>query len=88
MEKEATAKVLNKVGLHARPATLFVEAAKRFSCEIRVEKEGLAVDAKSILGILRLGAEYGSVVKIRANGEDAEEAVRELVSLIERRFDE
>lgn len=88
MEKEATAKLANKVGLHARPAALFVQAAKRFKSDIRVEKEGLVVDAKSILGVLRLGAEYGSTIKIMASGEDAEEAVQELLSLVERRFGE
>lgn len=88
MEKETTTRLLNKVGLHARPAALFVQAAKRFKSDIRVEKEGLVVDAKSILGVLRLGAEYGSTIKIMASGEDAEEAVQELLSLVERRFGE
>jgi len=85
---EATVKLTNKVGLHARPAVLFVETAKRFKSDIRVEKDGKEVDAKSILGVLSLGAEYGSVITIRVNGEDAKEALKALVELVESKFGE
>ena len=85
---EVTVKLLNKVGLHARPAALFVETAKKFRSDIRVEKDGKEVDAKSILGILSLGAEYGSVITIKVNGEDADEALKALVKLVNDRFGE
>jgi phosphocarrier protein len=85
---EATVKLTNKVGLHARPAALFVETAKRFKSNIRVEKDGKDVDAKSILGILSLGAEYGSAITIRVNGEDADEALKALVKLVNEKFGE
>jgi len=85
---QATVKLTNKVGLHARPASLFVETAKKFRSEIRVEKDGREVDAKSILGILSLGAECGSVITIKVNGEDAEEALKALVELVESKFGE
>jgi len=88
MESETTAKLLNKVGLHARPAALFVQTSKKFRCNIQVEKDGMTVDAKSILSVLSLGAEYGSTVKIRASGEDAQDAVSELSSLIQNKFGE
>ncbi len=85
---EVTVKLLNKVGLHARPAALFVETAKKFRSDIRVEKDGKEVDAKSILGILSLGAEYGSVITIKVNGEDADKALKALVKLVNDRFGE
>ena len=78
----------NPEGLHARPASLFVETAKKFRSEIRVEKDGREVDAKSILGILSLGAECGSVITIKVDGEDAEEALKALVELVESKFGE
>lgn len=88
MEIEATAKLINKVGLHARPAALFVRTSKKFKCNIEVERDAIVVDAKSILGVLSLGAEYGSIIKIKASGEDAEVAIRELTALIENKFGE
>jgi len=78
----------NRVGLHARPAALFVQTANKFRSEIRVEKDGREVDAKSILGILSLGAECGNVITIKVNGEDAEEALKALVELVESKFGE
>jgi phosphocarrier protein HPr len=88
MNSETTAKLMNKVGLHARPASLFVQTSRKFKCQIQVEKDGMVVDAKSILGVLSLGAEYGTVIKIRASGEDAQEAIGELSSLIQSKFGE
>jgi len=83
---EATVKLLNKVGLHARPAVLFVQTANQFKSEIIVIKDDRQADAKSILGVLSLGAEYGDVITIRARGEDQEEALRALVELVENKF--
>lgn len=85
---EARVTLLNKVGLHARPASIFVQTAKKFKAEIKVEKDGKEVDAKSILGVLSLGAECGNVITIRVNGEDAEEALKTLVELVNSRFGE
>ncbi len=85
---EATVQLKNKVGLHARPASLFVQTAKKFKAKITVRKDDKQADAKSILGVLSLGAEYGHWITIIAEGEDAEDAVRTLVSLVEDRFGE
>ncbi len=74
----------NKSGLHARPASLFVEHAKSFSSEVFVAKpDGIQVNAKSILGILSLGVNKGSIIEISAQGPDAKEAIDELVNFIE-----
>jgi len=79
---EKTVKILNKIGLHARPAAEFVEKANTFKSKISVEKDGKKVNAKSIVEILTLGARYGSSIKITAEGEDEEEAVEELIKLL------
>jgi phosphotransferase system HPr (HPr) family protein len=85
---ENTVVVTNKVGLHARPATLFVQEAARFHAQIQVQLGEKSAHAKSILGVLQLGASHGAMLHIRAEGEDAAEAVQALVSLVERKFDE
>lgn len=84
----ATVILQNKVGLHARPAALFVQTAKKFKSEIKVEKDGLEANAKSILDILSLGAEQGSPITIKVNGEDAEIALKSLVDLVNSKFGE
>lgn len=84
--KELT--ILNKLGLHARPAAMFVRIANRFSCEISVEKDGEEVNGKSIMGLMMLAAGCGSQLKIAASGDDAAQAVKELAELIQRKFDE
>ena len=78
----------NRVGLHARPAALFVRAAKKFKAEISVEKEGNRVDAKKILGVLGLGAEKDDSVTVYLDGSDAKEAMDILLSMIENKFGE
>jgi len=85
---EATVKLLNKVGLHARPAVLFVQTANQFKSEITVTKKGgdKQANAKSILDVLSLGAEYGDVITIRAQGGDQEEALKALVELVKNKF--
>jgi phosphotransferase system HPr (HPr) family protein len=85
---ENTVVITNKVGLHARPATLFVQAAARFQAQIQVRSGEKSANAKSILGVLKLGASQGTTLAIRAEGDDAAEAVRSLVELVERKFDE
>ncbi|MCD6491429.1 MAG: HPr family phosphocarrier protein [Candidatus Njordarchaeia archaeon] len=85
---EVKLKLLNKVGLHARPAALFVKTARKFKSKISVEKDGQVVDAKNILGVLSLGAEMGDEIKIIAEGEDAQEAIKTLSELVNNKFGE
>lgn len=79
-------KVQNQVGLHARPATFFIQKANEFKSSIWVEKEERRVNAKSLLGVLSLGIMGGTVINIMAGGPDEEEAVEELVRLVESGF--
>ncbi len=74
--------VKNKLGLHARPAALFVQAANQFDSHIMVEKDDDRVNGKSIMGILMLGAEKGSEIIIEADGQDAKIAIKELERLV------
>ncbi len=85
---ERTVQVVNLLGFHARPAAEFVQLAGSFGCEIWLEKDGLEVNAKSIMGVLMLAAERGSQLVIRADGNDAEEALEALADLIARGFEE
>ena len=78
----------NKLGIHARPAAQFVKLASRYSCEIRVEKDGEQVDGKSIMGLMMLAAGHGSVLVIGAEGADADEALGALEALVKRNFEE
>lgn len=82
-----TVEIRNRLGLHARPAAEFVKTAGGFASRITVEKDGLEVNGKSIMGVLMLAAEQGSRMKIRGEGEDASEAVRALAELVRRGFD-
>jgi phosphocarrier protein HPr len=80
--------VSNKLGIHARPAAMFVKTANRFSCDIFVEKDGEKVNGKSIMGLMMLAAGPGSKVTVYAHGHDAPQALVELETLINRKFDE
>jgi len=80
--------IQNKVGLHARPAAIFVQTATKFKSNITVEKDGKIVNAKSILGVLSLGAEQGAVITITAEGEDEQEVLKTFEELIENKFGE
>ena len=80
--------VVNKLGVHARPAALFVKTANRFACDIFVEKDGEKVNGKSIMGLMMLAAGPGSKLVVHANGPDASKALTEIESLIKRKFDE
>lgn len=87
LEKEV--KILNSLGIHARPASMIVKLASKFDSHIELEKDNVRVNAKSIMGVLMLASEEGDKIKIIANGKDEEEAVKALVELIEKRkFDE
>ena len=85
---ERTVEIVNRLGLHARPAAEFVKLAGRFKSEVLVEKDGLEVNGKSIMGVLMLAAEHGSRLRIQASGSDAEEAVAALSDLVNRGFEE
>lgn len=80
--------VVNKLGIHARPAAMFVKTANRFACEIFVEKDGERVNGKSIMGLMMLAAGPGSRLIVHADGKDAGRAVVEIEALIKRKFDE
>jgi phosphocarrier protein len=78
----------NRNGLHARPAALFVKTASRFRAEVWVEKDEERVNGKSIMGLMMLAAGKGSVLKVTAEGEDADSVIAELDALIRTRFGE
>ena len=80
--------VANKLGIHARPAAMFVKTANQFDCEVFVEKDGETVNGKSIMGLMMLAAGPGSKIRIQADGEDAAKAVTEIEALLKRKFDE
>lgn len=86
MEKQVT--ILNKTGLHARPAAEFVKTASKFTSEISLLKDDKVINAKSIIGVMSLAASRGTVLTIKAEGPDAAEAIEALVSLIESKFGE
>ena len=80
--------VINKLGIHARPAAMFVKTANRFECDVFVEKDGEKVNGKSIMGLMMLAAGPGSKLSVHAEGEDAARALNELEALLKRKFDE
>ena len=86
VERDVTVK--NRAGIHARPAALIVQTAGKFDSRIMFTKDGEEINAKSIMGIITLGAAYDSVINIRAEGSDEQEAVDALSSLFDKRFEE
>ena len=80
--------VSNEVGLHARPATFFIQKANEFKCGIWVEKDDRRVNAKSLLGVLSLGIAKGSAITLIADGPDEKDAVNALVELVNSNFGE
>jgi phosphocarrier protein len=85
---EETVKVINRAGVHARPAALLVQVAKDFKSEIYLERGDDRINGKSIMGVITLGAAYGSEIKIIADGEDEQAAVKALVRLFATKFEE
>jgi phosphocarrier protein HPr len=85
---EKTFTVVNSLGLHARPAAMIVQTANRFRSEILFEKEGLQINAKSIMGVLTLAAGRGSTVVVTCEGEDAPAALAALAKVFESGFGE
>lgn len=85
---EGIFEIRNKLGMHARPAALFVKTAALYTSSITVEKEGIQVSGKSIMGLLTIEGYQGAVLKITASGEDADEALHALAQLFEQKFNE
>jgi len=86
IEKEIT--VSNKHGLHARPAALLVKIAAKFSSACTIEKNGVSINGKSIMGVMALAAEPGSVLKLQIDGSDEKEAMKAIIELFENKFEE
>lgn len=85
-EREFT--IVNKLGLHARPSAMLVKTASRFAADITIEREGISVNGKSIMGIMMLAAAKGTVIHVRIDGPDEEEAITTLGELISNGFGE
>lgn len=80
--------ILNKLGIHARPAAQFVKTANRYQADIFVEKDGEEVDGKSIMGLMMLAAGHGSVITVTVDGTDSDAALEAIGDLILRKFEE
>ncbi|HEY7569358.1 MAG TPA: HPr family phosphocarrier protein [Gemmatimonadaceae bacterium] len=85
---ERVVTIANKNGLHARPAAEIVKLAAKFKSDIRLARDDLEVNGKSIMGVMMLAAEFGAALNVRADGPDAKEAVDALTTLISNRFGE
>ena len=85
---ERIIKIINRAGIHARPAAVLVQAAKDFSSTIHFKKGNERINAKSIMGILTLAASYGTEIIIEAEGQDEEKAVETIAHLFEAKFEE
>ena len=85
---ERSVQVVNKAGVHARPAAELVKAASRFKSEITIVRDDLEVNGKSIMGVMMLAAEFGSTLVLRASGPDEGEALDALASIIAAKFGE
>lgn len=86
VEKEIT--IVNRLGMHARPAAMFVRIASRHRCEVWVEKEGERINGKSIMGLMMLAAGQGSKLLVRCEGPEADRAMQEIEQLIASKFNE
>lgn len=86
IEKEFT--IPNRLGMHARPAALFVHEANRYKSQVLVKKEGLEINGKSVMGLMLLAAEHGAKLTIRVEGPDEQQAIDGLGKLFQRKFDE
>jgi phosphocarrier protein len=86
IEKNVT--VVNKLGIHARPAGSIVRTASKFNSKVELVKDGVAVDAKSIMSVMMLAAAKGTVITVRADGGDEQEAVQAVIELFDGKFSE
>lgn len=85
---ERDAQIVNPLGMHVRPGAEFVKVANKFTSSVEVHKDGAIVNGKSILGMMTLAAECGSTIRIRTNGDDAQQAMDALVELVAAGFHE
>jgi phosphocarrier protein HPr len=88
MMMERTVEIVNKNGLHARPAAEIVKLSAKFKADITIVRDELEVNGKSIMGVMMLAAEFGSNILVRANGPDAEQAVNAIAELVAAKFGE
>ena len=86
--KQETVTIKNRAGIHARPSALIVKTANEYESEVFLELDDMKINAKSIMGIITLGANYKSIIQIIAEGEDEEAAVAAIARLFENRFEE
>ena len=85
---EEKVKIINKAGLHTRPAATIVKLASKYKCEFTIAKDGISINGKSIIGVMTLAAEMGSEIILTFDGEDEKEAAEEIVSYFQKGFDE
>ncbi|HKG92708.1 MAG TPA: HPr family phosphocarrier protein [Gemmatimonadaceae bacterium] len=85
---EREVQIMNRNGLHARPAAEIVKAAAKFQSDITIIRDDIEVNGKSIMGVMMLAAEYGSTLKLKADGPDAEQAVNAIADVIAKKFGE
>jgi len=83
-----TIKVINKLGMHARPATMIVKAAAKYRSEFKIRKDDMEINGKSIMGVMTLAAECGSTLELIADGVDEEYLIEEIAGLFSSKFDE
>lgn len=81
-------KIINRLGIHARPAALIAQTAGEFECDIKMSKDGVEINAKSIMGVMMLAAEYGSTVRFTLDGSDEKKAAETLKKLFADKFNE
>jgi len=85
---ERVVKIINKAGLHTRPAATIVKLAAKYKCDFFISRDGMNINGKSIIGVMTLAAEEGAELTLTFDGEDEEAASKEIIDLIERGFDE
>ena len=85
---EQVVKIVNKAGLHTRPAATIVKIAAKYKCDFFIARDGMNINGKSIIGVMTLAAEEGAELTLTFDGEDEEDAAKEIIDLIQRGFDE
>ena len=85
---ERTVKIVNKAGLHTRPAATVVKMAAKFKCDFFISRDGMNINGKSIIGVMTLAAEEGAELVLSFSGEDEKQAAKEIIDYFERGFDE
>lgn len=85
---EKKVKIVNKAGLHTRPAATIVKMAAKYKCDFFIDRDGMEINGKSIIGVMTLAAEMGTELILRFDGSDEKQAAEEILSYFERGFDE